>query len=123
MAIVLMCISTILLATFPGWHEQRDERIGSDIEVNPFPSRPVAHAAMTAATVSAVLLLIASLWQHVGSVAAAAMVEKTSHGNVKADIRSSATVMVSLGVAVECFAAIGLIVMVAVMIVLDRITD
>jgi hypothetical protein len=42
MAIILALLSTVLLATFPGWHEERDERTGSDVDVKPFPSRPVS---------------------------------------------------------------------------------
>lgn len=75
MAIVLAIFSTLLLATFPGWHEERDERTGSDVDVRPFPSRPVSQVALAATFVAAVLLLTACLWQHVAAVGKSLMCE------------------------------------------------
>jgi hypothetical protein len=123
MAIVLALISTVLLATFPGWHEERDERTGSDIDVRPFPSRAVSQVALTASFVAAVELLIGGLWQHVGSVGAAAMADSANYGNVRTDIGVGAMTMAWVGFAVETVVMVGLLVMILSIIVLDRLTD
>jgi hypothetical protein len=93
-AVVLAFFSILLLATFPGWQEERDERTGSDIDIRPFPSRPVSQVALAASFVAAIQLLIASLWQHVGSVGAAAMAESANYGNIRTDIGVSAVTMI-----------------------------
>jgi hypothetical protein len=123
MAVILATFSALLLATFPGWHEERDERTGSDVDVKPFPSRPVLQIALTSALVAGVLLLIAGLWQHVGSVGAAAMAGSANHGNVKADIGTNAMVLTWIGVTVEIAVAVGLFVMLISIMALDRLTD
>ncbi|KAA8566090.1 hypothetical protein EYC84_008694 [Monilinia fructicola] len=44
-AIIFAFICLLLLATFPGWHEEEDA-LGSEREVKPFPSRPVSQVAL-----------------------------------------------------------------------------
>jgi len=122
-AVVLAFVTILLLATFPGWHEERDERTGSDVDVRPFPSRPVSQVALAASFVAAVQLLIASLWQHVGSVGAAAMAESANYGNIRTDIGVSAITMVWVAFTLQITVAIGLLVMVLSIIILDRLTD
>ncbi|KAJ4301000.1 hypothetical protein N0V90_003089 [Kalmusia sp. IMI 367209] len=121
MAIVLSLISFCLLGTFPGWSEEATG--GSDVDVKPFPSRPVSQVALSCAAVAAILSLIAGLWQHVGSVGAAAMAEMANYGNVKADIGTGAVAMGWAGVFITTMPAIGLFVMIMSIIVLDRLTD
>jgi hypothetical protein len=123
MAIILALLSTVLLATFPGWHEERDERTGSDVDVKPFPSRPVSQVALAASFVATMELLIGGLWQHVGSVGSAAMADSANYGNVRTDIGVGAMTMAWTGFTVEAIAMIGLLVMVLSIIVLDRLTD
>jgi competence protein ComGC len=123
MAVVLAFISIILLTTFPGWHEERDERTGSMVDVRPFPSRPVSQVALTCSFVASVLLLMSSLWQHVGSVGAAAMAETVYQGNVHAAIGTQAVSMAWAGFTLVTIATIGLLVMILSIIVLDRLTD
>lgn len=123
MAIVLAFFSTLLLATFPGWHEERDERTGSDVDVRPFPSRRISQVALTAAFVAAVLQLTASLWQHVGAVGAAAMAEIANVGNVGTSIGTNAMVMTWIAVVFQFIVVIGLLIMIISIIVLDRLTD
>jgi hypothetical protein len=122
-AIVLASVSILLLATFPGWHEERDERTGENVDVKPFPSRPVSQIALAASFVSAVHLLIASLWQHVGSVGAAAMAESANYGNVRTDIGVSAITMIWVAFTLQLVVTLGLLVMILSIIVLDRLTD
>ncbi|KAF2624661.1 hypothetical protein BU25DRAFT_131609 [Macroventuria anomochaeta] len=90
MSVILAFFCFVLLATFPGWHEERDVRTGSDVDVKPFPSRPVSQVALACTFVAAVLMLVASLWQHIGAVGAAAMAESSNYGNVKTDIGAGA---------------------------------
>ncbi|KAF1847935.1 uncharacterized protein K460DRAFT_333458 [Cucurbitaria berberidis CBS 394.84] len=123
MAVVLAFICILLMATFPNWHAERDTRTGSDVDVQPFPSRPVSQVAMTQAFVAAILLLVAGLWQHIGSVGAAAMAETANYGNVKTDIGTNAMIMAWAGFTIEACVTIGLLVMILSIIVLDRLTD
>jgi hypothetical protein len=123
MAVILAFVSIILLSTFPGWHEERDERTGSDVDVKPFPSRPVSQVALACSFVASVLLLISSLWQHVGSVGAAAMAESAFYGNVHTAIGAQAVSMAWASFTLVTIAMIGLLVMILSIIVLDRLTD
>lgn len=123
MGIVLAFICFLLLGTFPGWHEERDPVTGSDVDIKPFPSRPVSQVALSNAFVAAVLLLTASLWQHVGAVGAATMVETANFGNVKAQIGAGAMAMIWISFTFEIIISIGLVTMILSIIVLDRLTD
>jgi hypothetical protein len=123
MAVILAFMSIVLISTFPGWHEERDERTGEDVDVKPFPSRPVSQVALACSFVAAVLLLVSSLWQHVGSVGAAAMAETAFCGNVHTDIGAQAVSMAWISFTLLTIAMIGLVVMVLSIIVLERLTD
>ncbi|CAO2647263.1 Nn.00g081850.m01.CDS01 [Neocucurbitaria sp. VM-36] len=122
MAVVLASFCTTLLATFPSW-DTDNLRTGSDVDIKPFPSRPVSQVALAQAFVAAVLLLIASLWQHVGAVGSAAMAETANYGNVESSIGTVAMVMAWAGFTIEMCVTIGLLVMILSIIVLDRLTD
>lgn len=122
MSVVLAFLSTLLLATFPGWHQEHDGS-GSDVDVKPFPSRPVSQVALSCSVVAALLSLVASIWQHVGSVGAAAMAETANYGNVKTNIGAGSMAMAWTGSSFMIVVAIGLWVMILSIIVLDRLTD
>jgi hypothetical protein len=123
MVVVLAFLSFILLSTFPGWHEERDERTGSDVDVKPFPSRPVSQVALSCAFVAGILSLISTLWQHVGSVGAAAMAESAHYGTVKSSIGTSAMAMGWVAFSLIILVAVGLLIMILSIIVLDHLTD
>ena len=123
MVVVLSFFSFILLGTFPGWHEERDERTGSDVDVKPFPSRPVSQVACSCAFVAGTLSLISILWQHVGAVGAAAMAESANYGNVKSVIGAGAMTMGWIAFTLTTLVAIGLLVMIWSIMTLDRLTD
>jgi hypothetical protein len=55
MAVIIAFFSFILLSTFPNWHEERDEHTGSDVDVKPFPSRPVSQIVLACTIVVAIL--------------------------------------------------------------------
>jgi hypothetical protein len=111
------------LASFSGWHEERDAAIGSDVDFKPFPSRPVSQFALSGAFVAAVLLLVSSLWQPVGAVGAGAMAKIANVNNVGTSISTNAMVMAWVAVALQFAVVIGLLVMILSIIVLDRLTD
>lgn len=123
MAIVTIFAAFIMLSTFPGWHEERDELTGSDVDVKPFPSRPVSQAALACCFVAAVLLLVSSLWQHVGAVGAAAMADAAYFGNVKTAIGSTSMLLSWISFSVATVSTIALLVMIISIVVLDRLTD
>ncbi|KAF1962843.1 hypothetical protein CC80DRAFT_530744 [Byssothecium circinans] len=123
MAVILAFFTCCLLATFPGWHEERDAGTGSEVDVKPFPSRPVLEVSSTSAVVAALLCLVASLWQHVGSVGAATMSETANYGNVKAEIGTSAVVMGWVSFSLMTISAIGVVCIMVSIRVLDRLTD
>lgn len=123
MVVVLSFFCFILLATFPGWHEERDQVTGSDVDVKPFPSRPVSQVACACAFVAGMLSLISTLWQHVGAVGAAAMAESANYGNVKSWIGAGAMAMGWLSFTLIILVFVGLTVMILSIMVLDRLTD
>ncbi|KAF3037529.1 hypothetical protein E8E12_007971 [Didymella heteroderae] len=123
MVVVITFAAFLMLATFPGWREERDERTGSNIDFKPFPSRPVSQAALACCFVAAILLLVSSIWQHVGAVGAAAMADAAFFGNVKTAIGSAAMLLSWIGFAVAAVTTISLFVMIISIIVLDRLTD
>ena len=123
MVVVLSFISFLLLATFPGWHEERDERTGSDVDVKPFPSRPVSQVACSCAFVAATLCLISILWQHVGAVGAAAMAAGAYQGNVKTVIGAGVMSMGWISFTLITLVAIGLLIMILSIMILDQLTD
>lgn len=99
------------------------DTVGSDVDVKPFPSRSVSQVALSCALVAAVLCLIASLWQHVGSVGAAAMAETANYGNVKSDIGAGAIAIVWIGFLLLALVAIALFVFILSIVLLDTLTD
>lgn len=54
---MLAFITFVLLATFPGWHVETN-REGSDVDVKPFPSRPVSQAALAFVFIASVFVLV-----------------------------------------------------------------
>ena len=121
MVLAFLCI--LLLATFPNWHKESDGTTGSLVDVKPFPSRPVSQVALTVSSVATVLLLVAGLWQHVGSVGAAAMAEMANYGNVKTDIGIVAVAMAWAGFTLTTIVSMGLLILILSIRALDRLTD
>ncbi|KAH9826382.1 membrane fusion mating protein FIG1 [Teratosphaeria destructans] len=122
-AIVLAFITFLLLATFPGWHEEHDARTGSDIDIKPFPSRPVSQVALALIFISSIFVLVSVLWQHTASVAAAQVAQDFGNGSVKSGVGTSAMVLGWFGFALLIIVTIGLLVMILSIHLLDRLTD
>lgn len=86
-------ISIVNLAVFPNWHEKSID-LDSGSELQWAPSQATMNAVSSCCFASAGLTMVAALWQHVGSVGAAAMADNANYGNVKAEIGNAATAMV-----------------------------
>lgn len=81
----LVFIALLLLSTLPGWHKEQTDT-GSEIEVRPFPSRPVTLSILALLTLSSLLIFVSVFWQHVASSAAVAMGQSLSYGAVKGKV-------------------------------------
>ncbi|KAI9723689.1 MAG: hypothetical protein M1812_000989 [Candelaria pacifica] len=121
-AIVLAFICFLLLATFPGWHEEIDDR-GSDREVKPFPSRPVSQVALALIFVASIFVLVSVLWQHTASVAAATIAQDLGNGSVKSGVGTTAMILGWFGFALLIIVTIGLLVMILSIHLLAKLTD
>lgn len=121
-AIALAIITICLLATFPGWHEEIDDT-GSEREVKPFPSRPVSLIALAASTLASLLTLVSMMWQHTASVAAATTAQNLGYGTVRSEVGATALALGWVGFALMALPAVGLLVMVLSIQILDQLTD
>ncbi|MCJ1376065.1 hypothetical protein MMC20_007303 [Loxospora ochrophaea] len=121
-AIILAFICFILLATFPGWHEEVDDH-GSERNVKPFPSRPVSQIALALIFVSSVFVLVSVLWQHTASVAASTIAQDLGNGSVKSGVGTAAMILGWFGFALLIIVTIGLLVMILSISLLDRLVD
>ena len=120
-AVALATLSVLGMATFPSWREDIDPSTGSDVDVKPFPSRPVSQVCLAFSAAAALLSLLASLWQHTAAVSISSLVETTSYGYVKAGIGTSAMVLGWIGFFLFATVAIGLLVLMLSIRRLDRL--
>ncbi|CAF9907567.1 hypothetical protein IMSHALPRED_005570 [Imshaugia aleurites] len=121
-AIVLAFVCFLLLATFPGWHEEHDDN-GSDREVKPFPSRPVSQVALALIFVASVFVLVSVLWQHTASVGASTIAQDLGNGSVRSGVGTAAMILGWFGFALLIIVTIGLLVMILSIRILDQLTD
>ncbi|KAL9094823.1 MAG: hypothetical protein Q9165_002772 [Trypethelium subeluteriae] len=122
-AIILAFVCFLLLATFPGWHEETDARTGSDVDIKPFPSRPVSQIALALIFISSVFVLVSVLWQHTASVAASQVAQDLGNGSVKSGVGTSAMVLGWFGFGLLVVVTIGLLVMILSIRLLDKLAD
>ncbi|CAG9941333.1 unnamed protein product [Clonostachys rosea f. rosea IK726] len=120
-AIIFAFICFILLATWPGWHEEEDSE-GSERAVKPFPSRPVSQVALAIIFVASIFILVSVLWQHTASVAASVIAQDFGNGVVKSGVGTSAMVMGWFSFALLIVVTIGLLVMIISMQFLSQMT-
>ncbi|KAI9845419.1 MAG: hypothetical protein M1837_004897 [Sclerophora amabilis] len=121
-AIILAFICLLLLATFPGWHEEIDEH-GSMEEKKPFPSRAVSQVALAIIFVASIFVLVSVLWQHTASVAAATVAQDLGNGSVRSGVGTTAMILGWFGFALLIIVTIGLLVMILSMHLMERLTD
>jgi hypothetical protein len=122
-AIILAFVCFLLLATFPGWHEERDRVTGSDVDIKPFPSRPVSQIALALIFIASVFVLVSVLWQHTASVAASQIAQDLGNGSVKSGVGTSAMVLGWFGFGLLVVVTIGLLVMILSIRLLDKLAD
>jgi hypothetical protein len=112
------------MATFPGWHEEHDAITGSDIDIKPFPSRPVFKGVLLALSVASLLLLISALWQHVAAASVVAIISNTAQGhNVVGNVGAASIGLVWLSFALAMIAFQGALYEMLSIHLLDRLTD
>jgi uncharacterized membrane protein len=111
------------LATFPGWHEERDARTGSDIDVEPFPSRPVSQAVAFVLLMASLLVLVSCLWQHVAAASVVSTVSSMTQRTIVGHVGAVAAVLVWLSLAVIVVALLGILVMIISIHLLDLLTE
>ncbi|KAJ5919263.1 hypothetical protein N7466_010206 [Penicillium verhagenii] len=121
-SVILTFVCFLLLATFPGWHTETNDT-GSDIEVKPFPSRPVSQAALGLISISFGFAFISVLWQHINSSSTASMVETLTYGTVSGHIGTAAMVLGWLAVVLIGFVSLGLLIMILSISLLDRLSE
>ncbi|KAF7591154.1 hypothetical protein BBP40_001928 [Aspergillus hancockii] len=119
-AVILAFFCFVLLATFPGWHEEIHEE---GTEVKPFPSRPVSQAALALIFVASVFVLVSVLWQHTASVAASTIAQDMGNGSVKSGVGTSAMVLGWFGFGLLVVTTIGLLVMILSIKLIRQLTD
>jgi Ca2+ regulator and membrane fusion protein Fig1 len=95
-SIGLACIIFCLLSTFPGWHTEEDEYTGSEIDIKPFPNRPILVTCLGLSTIATLFSLVSALWQHTSAASAATIIEVSTLGAVKVQIGAVSTVLVWL---------------------------
>ncbi|SMQ48935.1 unnamed protein product [Zymoseptoria tritici ST99CH_3D7] len=122
-AIALSALAFFGLSTFPGWHEERDTRTGSDIVVKPFPSRPVSRACLFLLAFASLFLMTSALWQHVAAATAASIISTSTQGYLSGSVGPAAAVLVWLALAFTAVAGIGILVMILSIHLLDGLTD
>lgn len=121
-AIIFAFVCFILLATFPGWHQTENED-GSDVDVKPFPSRPVSQISLAIIFIASIFVLVSVLWQHTASVAASIIAQDLANGSVKSGVGTTAMVLGWFGFALLIVVTIGLLVMILSIQVLQELTD
>ncbi|TWU78183.1 hypothetical protein ED733_007740 [Metarhizium rileyi] len=119
-AIIFAFLCLLLLATFPGWHEEEDSE-GSERDVKPFPSRAVSQIALAIIFVASIFVLVSVLWQHTASVAASVIAQDFGNGSVRSGVGTSAMVMGWFSFTLLIIVTIGLLVMILSMRVLGQL--
>lgn len=121
-AIIFAFVCLLLLATFPGWHEEEDSE-GSEREIKPFPSRPVSQVSLAIIFIASIFILVSVLWQHTASVAASVIAEDFGNGSVRSGVGTSAMVLGWFSFTLLIIVTIGLLVMILSIRVLGQIMD
>jgi hypothetical protein len=120
--IVACVIAFVLLSTFPGWHEERDES-GSDVEVKPFPSRPVSHGVLVVLVIGFCLGITSILWQHINSSSTASMAEILNYGAVSGHVGAGSMALGWISVFIIGMVGLAMQVLIMSISILRRLTD
>ena len=120
--LALLLLGFLGLASFPGWHEEISEQ-GSELEVKPFPSRPVLRITSKVLDLGAFLLLVSAIWQHVAAASAASMISSAALGHLTTHVGAWAVALVWIGFVMALIPAIGVETMITSISLLDELTD
>ena len=120
--IILAFFTFVILATFPGWHEEISDR-DSVNEVKPFPSRFVSQIALAMIFVASVFVLVSVLWQHTASVAASTIAQDLGNGSLRSGVGTSALVLGWFGFGLLIVVTIGLLIMILSIRLLGQLVD
>ncbi|KAK0656300.1 Ca2+ regulator and membrane fusion protein Fig1-domain-containing protein [Cercophora newfieldiana] len=110
-AIIFTFFGIVLLATFPGWHDEEDSE-GSERQVKPFPSRRVSQIALSLYTAAFLLSFITVLWQHLGSAAAYTLANALTYDTIDASVGAGAMALGWVGVGLSALTALGMLLMI-----------
>ncbi|OTA58456.1 hypothetical protein K449DRAFT_354771, partial [Hypoxylon sp. EC38] len=122
-AIIFTFVSTLLLATFPGWREEPDSDVGSGREIKPFPSRPVSNAALALSSLATLLSFVSVFWQHVVSACAQTLFETLAYGTIEVHVGPAAMICGWFAFGLICITSLGLLIMVLSIRVLSMLAD
>lgn len=121
-AVVLTFICFLLLGTFPGWHQEEDST-GSEVEVRPFPSRPVMGLSVYTIGLALGFCMISVLWQHINSSSTASMVETLTYGAVSGHVGVAAMALGWVAAGLIGTITLALLIMQTSITLLRRLTD
>jgi len=110
-SIPLLLFIILILASFPGWHDEEDED-GIERAVKPFPSKILRNIALGLALIASLLTFMSVLWQHIASSTASVMSGSLSYGAVDGHIGTTAIVLGWAGVFLSIFIFIALLLMI-----------
>jgi hypothetical protein len=119
-AIIFNFFGIVLLATFPGWHEEEDSD-GSVREVKPFPSRPVSMWALGFFSFALLLSFVTVLWQHLASAAAYTLAKTLTYDTIDAGVGAGAMALGWVGVGCSGVVTMGMLIMILSIRLLDTI--
>lgn len=121
-AVIFAFITFLLLATFPGWHDD-PSGADDDVEMRPMPSRPVSQVGLALMFISTVFILVSVLWQHTASVAASAVAQDLGNGSVKSGVGASAMALGWIGFVALVIVNVGLLAMILSMSIMSKLVD
>lgn len=121
-AIISSSLALFLLSTFPSWYELSYDP-GSEVDIRPFPSRPVSLVACALAFISSIILLLSSLWHHVAVVAYTAGVGSLAASAVRTDLGTTSIIFLWVSFATITIVGLGLVVMILSISILNRLVD
>jgi hypothetical protein len=120
-SIAFAIISFVALATFPGRYKEVVPDTGSEIDINPFPSRPIIRFALACSIVASILAFVSALWQHLSSSTAKVMTHALTYGTTTGQVGKAAMVLGWGGAIWSALPVIGLAVMLMSMTVIESL--
>jgi hypothetical protein len=122
--VFLEAVSFVLLSiAFPNWHIEEDEETGSFIEVKAFPSKMLVRCCVTTTSLSSVLTIVATLWQHVSATTLQALAESSFTATVHSRVGALSTSFLWLSTLFSLCSLLGVSLFLLSMQILQRLQD